>query len=52
MNQRKVILIAILAVALGVFLLDVHGNPRRLMDDLRETWSDLHNAKADTASAT
>jgi hypothetical protein len=49
-DRRRVILLAVLAVVLGLFLLDVHGSPTRLMDDLRETLHDLGRGDADTSA--
>jgi hypothetical protein len=42
-NRRRIILLVILAVCLGLFLLDVHGSPEQLVADLKETWSDLRS---------
>jgi hypothetical protein len=49
-DRRRVILLAILAVAIGLFLVDVHGSPARLMADLRETLHDLGRSDADTSA--
>jgi hypothetical protein len=43
-EHRRVILLALLAVALGVFLIDAHGSPRLLVEDLKATWADLRTA--------
>jgi hypothetical protein len=40
-SHRRVLLLAVLAVALGLFLLDAHGSPEQLKADLLETWSNL-----------
>ena len=50
LSRRRAILLTLLAVALGLFLLDVHGSPSRLMDDLHETWRDLGQGDADTSA--
>jgi hypothetical protein len=44
-SQRRAVLLAILAVAVALFLLDVHGSPQQLVDDLRETWHDLRGQR-------
>jgi hypothetical protein len=40
-SHRRVFLLVVLAVALGLFLLDAHGSPEQLKTDMRETWSNL-----------
>jgi hypothetical protein len=39
--QRRAILLMLLAVVLGVFLLDAHGNPAQLKADLLEAWDNF-----------
>ena len=46
MNQRRGVLLAILTVALGLFLLDSHGSVGQMIDDLRTTWDDMHHSPA------
>ena len=45
-SRRRVILMALLAVALGLLLLDVHGSPDQLVADLQNTWHDLRGSEA------
>jgi hypothetical protein len=40
-SQRRALLLMLLAVVLGVFLLDAHGNPAQLKSDLLEAWDNL-----------
>jgi hypothetical protein len=39
--QRRALLLMVLAVVLGVFLLDAHGNPAQLKADLLEAWENI-----------
>jgi hypothetical protein len=39
--QRRALLLMVLAVVLGVFLLDAHGNPAQLEADLLEAWDNI-----------
>lgn len=43
MQQRRAVLLAILAVSLGLLLIDAHGSPRQAASDLREVVSDLRD---------
>lgn len=43
MQQRRAVLLAILAVALALLLIDAHGSPRQVVNDLREVLSDLRD---------
>jgi hypothetical protein len=40
-SQRRAVLLMLLAVMLGIFLLDAHGNPAQLKADLLETWDNF-----------
>jgi hypothetical protein len=44
MRPRRAVLLTILVLAIGLLLLDVHGNLRSLVDDVRATWFDIHPA--------
>ena len=43
-SQRRAVLLALLTVALALFLLDAHGSARQMLADLRATWNDLREA--------
>ncbi len=43
MQPRRAVLLAILAVALALLLIDAHGSPRQAVNDLREVVSDLRD---------
>jgi hypothetical protein len=45
-TQRKAILIALLAVTLGLLLLDAGGSPRQLLTNVRNTMRDLRGDAA------
>lgn len=40
-SQRRAVLLTLLAVVLGVFLLDAHGNPAQLKADLLDAWDNI-----------
>jgi hypothetical protein len=40
-SQRRAVLLTLLAVVLGVFLLDAHGSPAQLEADLLEAWDNF-----------
>ena len=40
MQPRRAVLLAILAVALSLLLIDAHGSPRQAVNDLREVVSE------------
>jgi hypothetical protein len=41
MQARRAVLLAILAVALSLSLLDAHGSPRQVANDLRDVALDI-----------
>jgi hypothetical protein len=40
-SQRRAVLLTMLAMVLGVFLLDAHGSPAQLKADLLEAWENF-----------
>lgn len=44
MNQRRAVLLALLTVALGLFLLDSHGSVGQMLQDFRAAWDDMHHS--------
>jgi hypothetical protein len=40
-SQRRAVLLTLLAMVLGLFLLNAHGNPAQLRADLLEAWGNL-----------
>ena len=43
MQQRRAVLLAILAVSLALLLIDAHGSPRQTVNDLHEVVTDLRD---------
>lgn len=43
-SRQRAVLLTVLAVALGLYLVNSHESPRELASDLRDTWNDLRGS--------
>lgn len=48
-SPRRAVLLALLTVALALFLLDAHGSVRQMLADFRATWNDVREPADGTA---
>lgn len=45
-TPRRAVLLTLLAVTMGILLMDAHGSPRQALEDARQTWEDFRGTSA------